>query len=422
VPGLARHINETSQQHRGAAVNHHPSDPTTPLPIEQPVEVEPGRRRRKLKVLVASAITGTLVTGATSYAVVSSRDTAEEVAGVTPATDTPSSSPLPQLPEQPGLGQQDPFGGSLADSTDTTAATDDQQVGVVDIYTQLADGSEAAGTGMVITSEGEILTNNHVIESSTTIKAVVVATGRTYDASVVGTDKGDDIAVLQLAHASGLDTVTTDTSDPVAVGDDVTGVGNAGGDGGDPSAARGTVVAVDQKITVRSESSSGRERLTGLIEVNADIISGDSGGPLYDADTEVVGMNTAASSGPGDVTGYAIPIATALAIADDIEAGRTTGGIQLGYPAFLGVALERSAGAGVGVAIAGVRTRSAAAAAGIHAGDAITSFDGVGITSARQLMALVGGYEPDARVSVSWTDSGGTTHTATVTLGQGPAV
>ena len=408
-------------------MNDHPSDPITPLPIEQPVEppvdVEPERRRRrKLKVLVASAITGTLVTGATSYAVVSSRGAAEEVAGVTPVTDTPSSSPLQQLPQQPGLGQQDPFGGSLAGSTDTTAATDDQQVGVVDIYTRLADGSEAAGTGMVITSDGEILTNNHVIEGSTTIKAVVVATGRTYDASVVGTDKGDDIAVLQLAHASGLDTVTTDTSDPVAVGDDVTGVGNAGGDGGDPSAASGTVVAVDQKITVRSESGSGKERLTGLIEVNADIISGDSGGPLYDADTEVVGMNTAASSGPGDVTGYAIPIATALAIADDIEAGRTTGGIQLGYPAFLGVALERSGGAGVGVAIAGVQTRSAAAEAGIRAGDAITSFDGVAITSARQLMRLVGGYEPGTRVSVSWTDSGGTAHTATVTLGQGPAV
>ena len=417
-------------------MTEHPSDPTTPLPDEQPLNLDrERRRRRRLKVIVATAITGTLVTGAASYAVVSSRGAAEEVAGVTPITDAPSYTPsnpstgdsggsgsVPRLPQQPGLGQQDPLGGSLAESTDTTAATDAQQVGVVDIYTELADGSEAAGTGMVLTSNGEILTNNHVIEDSTDIKVVIVSTGTTYDASVVGTDPGDDVAVLQLAHASGLDTVTTDTANPVAAGDDVTGVGNAGGDGGDPSAATGTVGAVDQTITVHSESGSGKERLTGLIEVDADIISGDSGGPLYDADTEVVGMNTAASSGPGNVTGYAIPIATALSIADDIEAGRTTGGIQLGYPGFLGVALERATGAAEGAAVAGVQTRSAAARAGISAGDTITSFDGVAVASGNQLSRLVGAHAADDQVSVGWTDSGGTSHTATVTLGEGPAL
>jgi S1-C subfamily serine protease len=427
-------------------VTEHPNDPTTPLPpagLQPPgpnpttdlVGLEQGRRRRrKLKVIVATAITGTLVTGATSYAVVASRSSAEEVAtGVVPSSQLPSAgsgndtSPFGggrTLPQQPGLGGQgqNPFGGSLTGSSDTTAATSDQQVGVVAIYAQLADGSEAAGTGMVLTSDGEILTNNHVIEDSTKIKVVVVSTDRTYDATVVGTDKGDDVAVLQLSNATGLDTVTTDTSDPAAVGDDVTGVGNAGGDGGDPSAATGTVVGVDRHITVHSDSGSGKEHLSGLIAVDADIIAGDSGGPLYDSDTEVIGMNTAASSGTRNVTGYAIPISTALAIAADIEAGHTTGGIQLGYPAFLGVALARSTGSSDGAPIAGVERGSAAASAGLSYGDTITWFDGTRVTSGRQLARLVSGHQPDDQVRVSWVDNGGTRHSATVTLGEGPAI
>lgn len=326
------------------------------------------------------------------------------------------------MPQPPGSGQTDQFGGSLTGSMDYAAATAQQQVGVVDIYTVLNDGSQAAGTGMVLTSNGEVLTNNHVIEGSTRIRAVVVSTSQTYDAAVVGTDAGDDIAVLQLQGASGLDTVTTDTSGRVAVGDLVTGVGNAGGDGGDPSAATGTVLALDRKITVHSGSSNASERLTGPIKVDADIISGDSGGPLYDADTEVIGIDTAASSGRPNVTGFAIPIATALSIVDDLAASRTTGGIQLGYPAFLGVALAPTSAGTDGALVAGIQTGSAAAKVGMSAGATITTVDGVSVRSADRLATLVSGYQPGDRVAIGWTDNAGAVHHATVTLGQGPAV
>jgi S1-C subfamily serine protease len=310
-----------------------PSPPTTPPPPDDPDDAGPWgptddavaadegrRRRRKLRVIIASVITGSLVTGGASYAVLSSRGTAEHLAGDA-HTDNPTYVvPEPGTLPAPRWGRG-PYAGALADTTGTAAATDAQQVGVVDIYTVSSDGSEAAGTGMVLSSDGEILTNNHVVDGATQIQVVVASTGKGYDATVVGTDAGDDVAVLQLDDAGGLATVDLDTSGDLSVGDTVTGVGNAGGAGGDPSAATGKVIALHRNITVHDESGSGTEHLHGLIEVDADIIAGDSGGPLLDDDNEVVGMDTAASSGRADVTGFAIPIARAVTIADDIEAG-----------------------------------------------------------------------------------------------------
>ena len=411
-------------------------DPTAPLPAVpdgaghddvtgagQPGEDSPpvsGRQRRRMRVLVASVITGGLVAGGASYAVVASRGAAQDVAGsggTSYGQDGPGSGH-----GSPGQGLS-PYGGSLTDS-DAGPATAQQQTGVVDIYTRLANGSEAAGTGMILSSNGEILTNNHVIEDSTAIQVVVVATGQTYAPSqvrVVGTDAGDDIAVLQLQGASGLSTVTTDTSGDVTVGDEVTGVGNAGGDGGDPSAATGTVVALERAITVGSESDGGRERLDGLIEVNADIISGDSGGPLYNADTQVIGIDTAASSGSADVRGYAIPIEDALTIVDDIEAGNAVDGIQLGYPAYLGVAIDDVAGV-PGVVIQGVQTGSAADDLGLTAGDTITSFGGQYVGTPQRLSRLVTAHQVGDQVPLTWTDTTGQTHHSVATLGEGPAV
>ena len=114
--------------------------------------------------------------------------------------------------------------------------------------------AEAAGTGMVLTSGGEILTNNHVIEGSTSISVTVVTTGQTYPATVVGTDATDDIAVLQLSGASDL-TVANFATAAVAVGDAVTGVGNAQGAGGTPAASPGTVTAINQTITTQADGS-----------------------------------------------------------------------------------------------------------------------------------------------------------------------
>ena len=152
---------------------------------------------------------------------------------------------------------------------------------------------------MVLDSSGLALTNYHVVENSTSLQATVASTGTTYDATVVGFDKKSDVALIQLDGASGLDTVTLD-KDGTAVGDAVTGVGNASG-GRQLLAAAGTITAEDQSITTSEGAGSGvaTEALTGLIETNAAVVPGYSGGPMYDAQGEVVGISTAASSKNG---------------------------------------------------------------------------------------------------------------------------
>ena len=177
-------------------------------------------------------------------------------------------------------------GSTPSPAASTTALTTSQiankvDPGLVDIVSTLGDqNAEAAGTGMVVTSSGEVLTNNHVIDGATSIKATDIGNGRTYTAKVVGYDKSDDVAVIQLQGASGLTTVSFGDSSQVAVGQSVVALGNAGGTGGTPSVATGTVTALNQSITASDEGSGSSENLTGMIETNANIQPGDSGGSL----------------------------------------------------------------------------------------------------------------------------------------------
>jgi S1-C subfamily serine protease len=313
-----------------------------------------------------------------------------------------------------GYGSGAGAGGSTAATGTATAA---QEVGVVDIDTVLQyQDAQAAGTGMVLSSDGEILTNNHVVAGATSISVTVVSTGTTYTAVVVGTDPTDDVAVLRLQRASGLQTVSLSTA-AAQVGQSVTAVGNAGGTGGTPTAAAGQVTAVSRTITASDETGSSSEQLTGLIETDANVQSGDSGGPLYDSAGAVIGMDTAASSG-GTPDGYAIPIATAVSIARQIEAGVDTGTIHSGYPAFLGVSVQDGDG---GALVAGVAAGSAADDAGIAAGDTVTAVGGHPVTSADGLGTALESYSPGSRVPIAWTDASGTGRSATVVLGTGPA-
>ena len=310
----------------------------------------------------------------------------------------------------------------------TRPATAAEQVGVVDITSVLDYGSaEAAGTGVVLTPSGEILTNNHVIDGATKITATVVATGRSYAAAVVGTDPGDDVAVLRLSGATGLRTARIATAAQVAVGDAVTAVGNAGGKGGTPTAASGSVVGLGRDITASAENGTDAERLAGLIEVDAAVQAGDSGGPLY-AGGAVIGIDTAASTSGRDrvattaaqtsSAGFAIPITTATAVAERIVGGEQSTTIHQGSPAFLGVQLP---GGADGATIAGVVTGSPAATAGLRAGDTITSVDGTAIDQANALSDALAKHRPQDHVTVGWTDTEGTSHSASVTLTTGPA-
>jgi len=349
--------------------------------------------------------------------------------------------------------------------------------GLVDVTSTLGyQGATAMGTGIVLTSNGEILTNNHVVNGATSVSVRDIGNGKTYKATVVGYDASHDVAVLQLSGASGLTTATTGNSSTVKVGDNVVGLGNAGGAGGTPSVAPGTVTALNQSITASDEGGGSSEQLSGLIETNADIQPGDSGGPLVNAYGEIIGMDTAASTsgsqvggnggsgngfgGFGDgsgsgfggsgsgfggsgstgsgstgsgstgssssgqdstTQGFAIPIDSALSIAAQIEAGHASSTVHIGATAFLGLELASSGQQGSsGVALAGAASGTPAANAGLGEGDVVTSLNGQTVSSSTDIQNILAGLHPGDKVSIGWTDASGQSHTATVTLASGP--
>ena len=393
------------------------------------------KRPRRLGLMIGSGIAALAIVGAAGGTALglstqSTTTTSSQSQGTTTlpdagsGTDSGSGTNGFTVPgDGSGSGSSDGSTGSSTESA-ATPATAAQKKGVVTINTVLNydESSQAAGTGMIINSNGTILTNNHVIQGATSITVTDETTGKEYKADVVGTDATNDVAVLKLEGASGLSTVTLDDDGEPSTGDTVTDVGNAEGTG-NLVAAAGTVTALDQDIQVQSESGTGTESLQGLIEVAAQIVPGDSGGPVLDSEGEVVGMATAASSGSAEVTGYAIPITTAKAIADKILAGESSDTVTIGLPAFLGVEVGSTATTQTtaGVPVAGTVDGSGAAAAGLVAGDTITSLDGTAVTSNDALTSAIRSHAVGDRVQVGYTDASGTAHTVTVTLTAGPA-
>ena len=330
---------------------------------------------------------------------------------------------------------------AAADSTSAASIAAKVDPGVVDINTDTANGS-AAGTGMVVTAAGEVITNNHVIDGATRITATDVGNGRTYTARVLGYDRSHDVAVIALNGASGLATVPLGDSSTVQVGATVVTVGNAGGLGGTPSAAGGSVAAIGQAITAGDAFSGRFERLTGLIRVSGQLQPGDSGGPLVDSAGNVVGMDTAASSGvdfqSASSDGFAIPINAVLAISKQIVAGKGSNSIHIGASALLGVEVGPSNGqpglvdcggsqteyigssGAPGAAIVCVVPGDPAAGAGITQGDTITALNGHSVKSPTGLTALMARHHPGDRVRLTWLDSSGGSHTASLRLTAGP--
>ena len=310
-----------------------------------------------------------------------------------------------------------PGDGTQTLTLETTAATATQQVGLVTIVATLGyEGAQAAGTGIVLTSDGVVLTNNHVIEGATSLAITVESTGATYSGTVVGTDVTDDVAVVRLDSATGLATAPLDTTG-VAIGDAVTAIGNAHG-GGQLVAAAGVVTALDAGITTRSEGAKSGQTLAGLVEIDAAVVAGDSGGAVLDAQGQVVGMTTAASSGTVNVSGYAIPIRAALDVADQIRSGVATSTVTIGSPPFLGVELAQD---GTNL-LTGVIAGTPAAGVGLVAGDVLTAVDDIPVATGDELAAALATHGPGDTVTVTWVRSStGTAVTASVTLIAGPA-
>jgi S1-C subfamily serine protease len=377
----------------------------------------------------------------------------------------PAANPAASSPFNGGGSQQgNPFGGtgngntnplpstgtggtnSGTGSLNASALANQVDPGIVDIDSNLKySDAEAEGTGMVLTSSGLVLTNNHVIDEATSVTATLVTSGKRYTAEVIGYDSTDDVALLQLEGASGLKTVSLSNSAKAAVGEAVLALGNAGGQGGLPSTAQGTIQGLDQSIKATDEGSGTTEDLHGMIETNAPIEQGDSGGPLVNSSGQVVGMDTAANSTSSEygsstaaTTGYAIPINTAISIADEINSGKASTNIHIGLAGFVGVNVAdastpsdcESGGDGFGgfggftspvnsgALICQVYPGSPADSAGLQSGDVITSVNGTTVSSATDLTNITAASHPGDKFSIDYVDAYGNKHSTTATLSE----
>ena len=299
----------------------------------------------------------------------------------------------------------------------TRTVTRSANTGIVDIYTRLGyeDGAAAAGTGMLISRKGEVLTNNHVIRGATKFKVVDVTTHRSYNATVVGYSVSHDIAVLQLANASHLRTIKLGGYLKLHVGQPVIARGNAQGRGGAPKAAPGRVIALHRKIVAR-DISGDSETLHNVIATNTAVEPGDSGGPLEDVHNRAIGMVTAGST-VGVARGFAIPIRQALLYARTIMKGKSSAAIHVGPTAFLGVVLKDVSG---GTQIQQVLPKLPADATGLVAGDVITSLNGAPISSMADMRQALLSIAVGTAVSIGWNDTTGTAQTGTITPASGP--
>jgi len=371
---------------------------------QQPAPVT--KKRRWPVALVAGIVALVLAAGGFSFA-------ARTIQGALPSSSSTATTEPQTQPSDPtdNPGQQ---GGGTTTGNAVAAA---QSAGVVLIEAETGSGI-AAGTGMILTADGQVLTNYHVVAGSDKVSVTVADSGNTYTATVVGFDQARDVAVLQLKNASGLTTVTVD-KDQVAVGDAIAAVGNASG-GGELVKAAGRVTATDQSLTVSSDSPWGSsEDLSGLVETNARAVPGDSGGPMFDSQNEVLGMTTAGST--KDRTSYAVPIATALAVVDQIETGQDAGTVRVGPAGYLGIKVaDAETGSTIGKTITQVVAGSPADKAGVVSGSKLTKVGDTTIKAGANLATVIRALEPGQQVAIEWTTPNGTHKTATVTLGSSP--
>ena len=421
---------------------------------------QPGRRRNHPLLYVLVAVVAAALGAGAVFA----------LQAKSPSSSSSSFSPqdVPSPAGSPGNGNTNTSG------IDEHAVAGKVEPGLVDITATLRyTGQVFEGTGMVLSSSGLVLTNNHVVDGSTGLTATVVTSGRKYRAQIVGTDATDDVALLKLTGASGLTSVRVGDSSKVTLHSPVVALGNAGGAGGTPTVTSGSITALNRTITASDAGSGDSETLHNMLQTNARIAEGDSGGPLANAAGQVIGMNTAAntqSPGPqGSNEGFAIPINHALAIAHQMAAGRGSAKIHIGQPPFMGIAvastsssaassddspqqqlnrlnqtagqfggginsngrcLGNSAGnpvprsiapASTGTLIAGAFCHAPAAAAGLTGGDVILAINGQAVGAPSTLTGVLAQYRPGQTVRVTWMDTSGQRHTSSLTLTTGPA-
>jgi len=401
-------------------------------------------------------------------------------AGVTVALDGQSTGSAPGISsgDVPAPHNNASSSGASAGTLNQAAVIKKVDPGLVDITSTIRYNSETAeGTGMILNSSGLVLTNNHVIDGSTSVTASLVTdAAKKYKARVVGYDDTDDVALIQLVDASGLTPVNFGNSSQVTLGTPVLALGNAEGQGG-AKPALGIINALNRSIQASDEGSDSIEDLNHMLQTNAQIMQGDSGGALANDAGQVIGMITAANTSTssqvgsgGGTLGFAIPVNSALSIARQISAGKSSSTVYIGLPGFLGVEVAaqssssnpeqqasdeqqqggsaaigsgngsgdnnsqacqatnqeliipvKIAPANTGALILGVLCGTVAQAKGIVAGDVITSIDGQAVTTPNSLSGITARYHPGSVVSVDWESVNGAKHTSVMKLGTGPA-
>jgi len=352
------------------------------------------------------------------------------------ARRTPSVSVGDRIPIQ-SLPNGNPTGGSLS----VKAIAEKVDPAVVDINTVIGSlfqgppRGQAAGTGVILTSSGQVLTNNHVIEGASTIRVSIAGRSGSVEADVIGADPTDDVALLQLRGVSGLPTASLADSSSLSIGQGVVAIGNALGRGGTPAVTQGVISALHQSIAV-SDGVRTVGHLEDLIQTNAPIRPGDSGGPLVNSAGRVIGIITAGSRGSGDDggpasrVGYAIPVNAALRIVNQIRAGDESADVIIGQAGYLGIEVRELTAAAAdrlgldvdsGVLVVSVVPDSPAADAGLSGNSVITAINGEKVGSTEELGPAIHRHGPGESIRVTWVDGSGT-HTAAMRLISGPAV
>ncbi|MFI5714463.1 S1C family serine protease [Nocardia sp. NPDC051750] len=285
-------------------------------------------------------------------------------------------------------------------------------------------GAAAAGSGIVLTGDGQVLTSHHVVKGAKTVRVTRVADGAVYAAEVLGYDARADIALLSLTGAAGLAPARIGSSAGLRVQDEVLAVGNAGGSGA-ATAVPGRISDLDSTIMAFNEQDLSRQALTGMLEIEAPVSSGQSGGALTDHTGAVVGV-IAAASGERDPppgrsvdppNGYAVPIDAAMRIVRQIRSGTPTESVHIGPTATLGVLISDAGprGARIDMAIPGLPAQTA----GLASGDIVTSIDGRAVTSARALRAAIDTRKPTEVVQLEVLEADGDERVVSVRLAAG---
>jgi S1-C subfamily serine protease len=302
------------------------------------------------------------------------------------------------------------------------------------------DFVQADGTGMILTPQGEVLTNDHVVNGATSVTVTLFGQTKQLSAHVVGTDESNDLALVQIDNASNLPTVTLGDSSQSQVGDSVLAIGNALALAGGPTVTEGIVSATNRSLTAENDSGQ-TENLSGLLQTDAAINPGNSGGPLVNAQAQVIAMNTAVASSssgnaPAQNIGFAIPIDLIKPRLAELRQGGPGGAgnaspqpTTVANSAYMGVTvasvdpelqqldhLTPSSGA----LVESVQSGSPADKAGLQSNDVIVSFNGTAIQTADNLTAAIHPLKPGDHVSVG-IYRGANKMTVSVTLGANPS-